>query len=74
MLMSTSAAYGVLDLVKNPDGSVDLYMGPVPPAAHERNWIPTLPGRAWFAYFRLYAPLAPYFDSSWPLPDIEHVR
>ena len=60
------------DLVKNADGSVDLIFGPDPPkGSPETNWIPTVPGRAWFTYFRLYAPLKPYFDKSWPLPDIQ---
>ncbi len=59
------------DLVKNPDGSVDLYMGPTAPSGLEKNWIPTIPGKAWFALFRFYGPLQPYFDKSWPLPDIE---
>ena len=60
------------DLIKNADGSVDLYMGPVAPAGKERNWIPTAPGRGWFAYFRLYAPTEPYFDRTWSLPDLEN--
>lgn len=60
------------DIVRNPDGSVDLAFGPAPPGGEaEKNWIPTVPGRAWFAYLRLYAPLQPYFDASWELPDIE---
>ncbi|WP_343762260.1 DUF1214 domain-containing protein [Sphingomonas molluscorum] len=60
------------ELVTNPDGSVDLVFGPEPPTdAPEANWLPTVAGRAWFTYFRLYAPLAPYFDASWHLPDIE---
>lgn len=59
------------DLQKNADGSVDIYMGPKAPPGHEKNWIPTLPDRAWFAYFRLHAPLQPYFDKSWKLPDVE---
>lgn len=60
------------ELVTNPDGSVDLMFGPEPPTdAPEANWLPTVAGRAWFTYFRLYAPLAPYFDASWHLPDIE---
>lgn len=60
------------DLVKNADGSVDLVFAPSPPKdTPESNWIPTVPGRAWFTYFRLYAPLEPYFEASWPLPDIE---
>ena len=62
------------DLVKNRDGSVDLYFGPSAPKGFEKNWIPTVPGRAWFAYFRFYAPLEAYFDKSWPLPDIEKVE
>jgi hypothetical protein len=62
------------DLAKNPDGSVDLYIGPTAPINHERNWIPTVPGKAWFAYFRLYAPLQPYLDATWALPDIEEVK
>ncbi len=59
-------------LATNADGSVDLVFGPEPPTdSPESNWIPTAPGRAWFTYFRLYAPLQPYFDASWKLPDIE---
>lgn len=59
------------DIVKNADGSYDLYFGPSAPAGKEKNWIPTLPGKAWFAYFRLYGPLEPYFSKSWKLPDIQ---
>lgn len=59
-------------ILKNPDGSVDFVFAPEPPkTSPESNWIPTVPGRAWFTYFRLYAPLQPYFDASWELPDIE---
>ncbi len=60
-----------MDLAKNADGSVDLYMSPTAPEGFEKNWIPTVPGKAWFAYFRLYGPLESYFDRSWKLPDIE---
>lgn len=62
------------ELVANADGSVDVYFGPTAPRGFEKNWIPTVPGRSWFTYFRLYAPLEPYFDRSWPLPDIELVN
>lgn len=62
------------DLVANDDGSVDVYFGPSAPEGFEKNWIPTVPGRSWFAYFRLYGPLQPYFDKAWPLPDIEAVE
>ena len=60
------------DLAMNRDGSVDLVFAPEPPTdSPESNWLPTVQGRAWFTYFRLYAPLQPYFDGSWKLPDIE---
>jgi hypothetical protein len=62
------------DLVKNADGSVDLYFAPAAPKGFEKNWIPSVPGKAWFAAFRFYGPLEPYFDKSWPLPDIETVK
>ena len=58
------------DLKKNADGSVDLVMGPSAPAGMESNWIPTIPGKAWFALFRFYGPTEAYFDRSWKLPDI----
>ena len=63
------------DIVKNADGSVDLYFGPSAPAGKpEKNWVKTLPGKGWFTYFRLYGPTQPYFDRSWVLPDIELVK
>lgn len=62
------------DLVKNDDGSVDLYFGPKAPKGKEKNWIPTAPGRGWFAYFRLYAPTEAYFDRSWKLPDLVEIK
>ena len=58
-------------IVTNDDGSVDIYIGPNPTAGHESNWIPTVAGRAWFPYFRLYSPTAPFMDRSWVLPDID---
>jgi hypothetical protein len=63
------------DIVKNPDGSVDLYFGPTPPVGKpESNWIKTLPNKGWFTYFRLYGPTEPYFDKTWQLPDIEEMH
>ena len=63
-----------MDLIKNDDGSVDLYFGPKAPKGKEQNWIPTVPGKGWFTYLRLYAPTEPYFERSWKLPDIENIR
>jgi hypothetical protein len=59
------------DIIKNSDGSVDLYFSPKAPAGKENNWIQTVPGRHWFAYFRLYGPEAAYFDKSWKTDDIQ---
>ena len=59
-----------MDLRKNDDSSVDVYFGPAAPPGFEKNWIPTIPGKAWFTYFRLYGPMEAYFEKSWPLPDI----
>ena len=62
-------------IVKNDDGSVDLYFGPSAPSGKPKsNWIQTLPGKGWFSYFRLYGPTQAYFDRSWVLPDIERTR
>jgi len=62
-----------MDLRNNADGSVDIYCAPKAPAGFEKNWIPTVPGKNWFAYFRFYQPTEAYFDRSWPLPDFECV-
>ena len=62
-----------MDLQKNEDGSVDIYCGPQAPAGFEKNWIATVPGKNWFAYFRFYQPTEAFFDRSWPLPDFEQI-
>ena len=41
---------------KNGDGSVDIYVGPKPPAGMEANWIYTAPGKNWYPWFRFYGP------------------
>lgn len=62
--------------VNKKDGSIDIYIGPKAPKEEEKknNWIPTVPGKSWFAYFRFYSPKKEYFDRSWILPNIEQVR
>ncbi|MFV1958011.1 MAG: DUF1254 domain-containing protein [Planctomycetota bacterium] len=61
-------------LVENPDGSVDLYFGPKPPAGKEGNWIQTVPGKGWFALLRLYGPLDPWFDDEWRPGEFELLK
>jgi hypothetical protein len=62
------------DLVKNADGSIDLYFGPTAPNGKEKNWIKTVPGRGFFMYFRAYGPTQVFFDKTWRLNDIEKVK
>jgi hypothetical protein len=63
-----------MDLIENADGSIDIYIGPDTPEGKEKNWIPTVSGKAWFPYFRLYSPKQAFLDRTWVLPDIEKAR
>ena len=61
-------------LATNADGSIDLYFGPTVPSDKENNWIETLPGRGWFAWFRFYGPKEPFFNKTSELPDFEAAK
>lgn len=58
---------------KNADGSVTVWFAPRPPAGQENNWVQTMPGKGWNSIFRLYAPLAPWFDKTWKPGDFERM-
>jgi hypothetical protein len=58
----------------NSDGSIDIYFGPKATAGKEKNWIQTMPGKGWFAIFRFYGPLEPFFDKTWKPDDIAQVE
>jgi len=58
-------------LLVNPDGSIDVYFGPKPPAGEEKNWIQTAPGKGWNTILRLYGPLEPWFNKTWWPGEIE---
>jgi hypothetical protein len=61
--------------LKDATGSaVDLHFGPTAPAGHESAWIQTIPGKGWFAYFRINGPEAAAFDGTWKPGDFELVR
>ena len=62
------------DITVNKDGSVDIYFGPTEPKVENANWIKTMPGKAWFSYFRLYSPKQAFLDSIWILPDLEKIK
>jgi hypothetical protein len=53
---------------------VQLRFGPEPPAEGEDAWIKTIPGKGWFAYFRIYGPEAGAFDGSWKPADFEALK
>jgi len=60
-------------LQTNPDGSVDLYFGPISPDGQEANWVQTVQGKGWFTILRLYGPLESWFDKSWRPGEVEPV-
>ncbi len=62
------------DLIKNADGSIDLYYGPTPPEGMEANWTQTVPGKGWFVVLRLYSPEEAWFKKSWRPGEIELVK
>lgn len=57
-------------LMKNADGSMDVYFGPKMPAGKEANWVPTKIDGGFEVMFRFYGPEKPLFDRAWKLPDI----
>jgi len=59
-------------------GNDDVTMGPFfrpseRTAGKEANWTETVPGKCWFAIFRLYGPLDPWFGKTWQPGEIEVV-
>ena len=72
-LSHSSRSSQVAGLQKNPDGSVDMNIGPKAPAGRETNWIPTKAGGRFEAMLRFYGPEKSFFDKIWRLADIEEV-
>jgi hypothetical protein len=62
------------ELKYNADGTIDLYIGPEAPSGFESNHMKTVGQDGWFVYFRLYAPLEPFFDKTFALPDFVRVN
>ena len=61
-------------LQTNDDGSVDLYFGPSAPKGKESNWVQTNPGESFFMYLRLYGPLNPYKEQTWPMNKVRKIN
>ncbi|HEY4325901.1 MAG TPA: DUF1254 domain-containing protein [Mucilaginibacter sp.] len=61
-------------IIKNADGSVDLYFGPKAPDGKDANWVDSGPSKNFEVLMRFYAPEKPLFDQTWKLPDIERMK
>ena len=61
------------NLMKNADGSVDVYFGSKAPAGKDSNWVPTDANGKFEVIFRLYGPEKALFDKTWKLPDIQKI-
>ena len=70
-----ASSYPTPAAAANPDGSTTVHIGPEQPAGvPDGNWIQTMPGKGWFVVLRLYSPLAPFFDKSWRVGEVEPAR
>ena len=58
------------ELIHTPIGDVELRHS----CGFESNFIRTVGEDGWFVYFRLYAPLQPFFDKTFGLADVEPVE
>jgi hypothetical protein len=56
-------------LVRNPDGSLDVYLQHDPPAGHEANWLP-VPSGPFNLVMRLYLPRRSVLDGTYPYPAV----
>jgi hypothetical protein len=62
-------------VVKNDDGSVDIYFGPSrPDGVAETNWIQTIKGRDFMTVIRLYGTGIEFFDQTWKPEEIFKVK
>ena len=43
-------------------------------AGFEKNWVPTVAGKAWFPYFRLCGLTEAFLDRTWKVPNIQKVQ
>ena len=62
------------DLVKNKDGSIDIYIGPKKPTGKESNWIETIPGSEIFIGLRTYGPEESVLKGKYKIPRFEQIN
>jgi hypothetical protein len=62
-------------IVKNDDGSIDLFFGPTQPKdVADTNWIQTVKGRDFMAVIRLYGTGIEFFDQTWKPDDVVKLK
>ena len=66
------SSYDKQQMAVNPDGSVDVYVGPTAPDGLTSNWIPTA-GKDFWLIARFYGPDKVLFEKTWVMPDVEKV-
>ena len=67
------SSYGLSDMIKNDDGTVDIYFGENAPNGKESNWIST-GGKDFFVIFRFYEPTEALYDKTFRLNEIELIN
>jgi len=66
---------GFENTVKNEDGSIDLYFGPMKPqGVAETNYIKTVEGRDFLTVIRLYGSGLEFFDQTWKPDDVVKLK
>jgi hypothetical protein len=58
------------ELVRRPDGSIDIIFAPHDPVDPGANWLKVPPGEGFSAYLRMYEPEQPILDGTWTAPAI----
>ena len=59
-------------VVRNADGSLDIWISATPPAGHESNWLPA-PATPFFLSLRVYLPSDAVLGQEWQPPAIERL-
>ncbi|WP_291516544.1 DUF1214 domain-containing protein [Bdellovibrio sp. ArHS] len=54
--------------------SIDVYFSPKAPLGKQKVWIKTIPGKKWFAYFRIFSPGKAAIEGPWKLGDILEMK
>jgi hypothetical protein len=60
-------------LIVNPEGSVDIWFGPVDSEGKVHNWLQTIPGKEWYIVLRIYDAPELCFKQGWKPGEIEEV-